>query len=331
MCYSAQIWADFKKYERLGGTLDVQAFSRVFFERGKKGDFIKLVPRAMRDAFAHPRNDGEKQVQDTVLEAYRAVSLVYEGVIAKQTERLVKAEIVLAGPRPTKAAANDKRIAGDKIEDARSKLAELSQTAEGDGYGRIWPGSYAPVLIRDPASGERMIVPMRYRARPVGWTAKDEKEKPGCYNARKDSLRHIWKGLFGYQHGVVVASRFYESVNLHENQRRQLALGEKEQSIEIAFTPEPKQEMFLACLWRYVEPEGDQSSFYGFAAITRDPPPEVLDAGHDRCVICLKPENLDAWLEPDPANLPAMYAILDDPIDAYYQHELSPRKGDLSQ
>ena len=40
-----------------------------------------------------------------------------------------------------------------------------------------------------------------------------------------------------------------------------------------------------------------------------------------------KPENIDAWLEPDPTNLSAMYAILDDPIDAYYQHELSPRKG----
>jgi hypothetical protein len=183
MCYSAQIWADFKKYERLGGMLDVHAFSRVFFERGRKGDFIQLVPRAMRDAFI-------------------------------------------------------------------------------------------------------------------------------------------------YQHGVVVASRFYESVNLHENQHRQLAPGEREQSIEIAFTPEPKQEMFLACLWRFVELEGDQPSFYGFAAITRDPPPEVLDAGHDRCVICLKPENIDAWLEPHPTNLPAMYAILDDPIDAYYQHELSPRKGD---
>ncbi len=330
MCYSAQVWADFKKYERLGGRLDVSAFSRLFFERGKKGDFIKLVPRAMRDAFAHPRNDGEKQVQDTALEAYRAVSLVYEEVIAKQTERLVKAEKTLAGPKPTKTAANDQRVATDKINDARAKLAELGQIAENDGYGRIWPGSYAPVLIRDPATGERMIVPMRYRARPIGWTEKDEKEKPGCYNAREDSLRHVWKGLFGYQHGLVVASRFFESVALHRNQGRALALGEKEQSIEIAFTPDPKQDMFLACLWRYVEPAGDEPGFYGFAAITRHPPPEVVIAGHDRCIIALKPENIDAWLEPDPTNLSAMYAILDDPIDAYYQHEFSPRKGDLT-
>jgi hypothetical protein len=36
-----------------------------------------------------------------------------------------------------------------------------------------------------------MIVPMRYRARPIGWTEKEEKEKPGCYNERKSSLRHV--------------------------------------------------------------------------------------------------------------------------------------------
>jgi hypothetical protein len=52
--------------------------------------------------------------------------------------------------------------------------------------------------------------------------------------------------------------------------------------------------------------------------------------GHDRCVIAIRPENLNAWLEPDPHNLAASYAILDYPIDAYYQHELVPREtGDV--
>jgi len=71
-----------------------------------------------------------------------------------------------------------------------------------------------------------------------------------------------------------------------------------------------------------------EEGFYSFAAITRDPPPEVQDAGHDRCIVALKPENIDVWLEPDPGRLSAMYAILDDPIDAYYQHELPERVDD---
>jgi hypothetical protein len=39
---------------------------------------------------------------------------------------------------------------------------------------------------------------------------------------------------------------------------------------------------------------------------------EVAAAGHDRCIIPIKPENVDAWLNPDPENLAALYAILDD-------------------
>jgi hypothetical protein len=46
-----------KKYRRLGGRLDVQAFPRTFFERGKN-NLIRPVSRAMRDAFAHSAYSG---------------------------------------------------------------------------------------------------------------------------------------------------------------------------------------------------------------------------------------------------------------------------------
>jgi putative SOS response-associated peptidase YedK len=137
-------------------------------------------------------------------------------------------------------------------------------------YGRMWPGQFAPLLIRDPESGARMIVPARYRCRLQGWTKADELEKSGTYNARKDKLHTVWKKVFGYNHGLIVARRFYESVSLHRLQQRELVPGE------------PKQEMFLACLWRYVPPVDDEEGFYSFAAITRDPPSEVAAAGHDR-------------------------------------------------
>lgn len=48
------------------------------------------------------------------------------------------------------------------------------------------------------------------------------------------------------------------SALLHDNQQRASAPSEKEQNIEIVFSPEPAQEMLLACLYRYVEPEGDE-------------------------------------------------------------------------
>ena len=72
---------------------------------------------------------------------------------------------------------------------------------------------------------------MRYRCRLYGWTAKEEALKPGTYNARRDKLSTVWKKLFGYNHGIVVASRFYESVSLHRLQQRELAPGEKDISV----------------------------------------------------------------------------------------------------
>ena len=60
-----------------------------------------------------------------------------------------------------------------------------------------------------------------------------------------------------------------------------------------------------------------------FAAITDDPPPEIAAAGHDRCIIPIKAENVAAWLNPDPKYLTAQYAILDDRERPYYEHRLA--------
>jgi putative SOS response-associated peptidase YedK len=54
--------------------------------------------------------------------------------------------------------------------------------------------------------------------------------------------------------------------------------------------------------------------------VTDDPPAEVSAAGHDRCIIPLKQECVDAWLQPDPKNLQAQYAVLDDRERPYYEH-----------
>ena len=322
MCYSAEVVADFRSYRRYGGTLDLKAFVDLFFHQGKKGTFTKLVPRAVRDAFDQAVGQDEQDIKASVIQAYRNVILHYEEIIVEQTERLLKAKEKLA-KKHTKSAENEARVAQNKIDDANMRIEQAQEAAtEHDGFARVWPGHFCPLLIRDPETGERKVVPARYRCRLVGWTEADEKKKPGTYNARMDSLKTAWRGVFGYFHGVVVARRFFESVLLHDNQQRSLAPGEKEQNIEIAFTPDPEQEMLLACLYRYVEPEDGEGGYFTFAAVTRDPPPEVQAAGHNRCVIPLRPENVDAWLDPDSKNLSAQFAILEDPIDAFYQHQI---------
>ena len=42
-----------------------------------------------------------------------------------------------------------------------------------------------------------------------------------------------------------------------------------------------------------------------------------------RCSIPIRPENVDAWLNPDPKNLQALYDILDDREQPYYEHQLA--------
>jgi putative SOS response-associated peptidase YedK len=77
--------------------------------------------------------------------------------------------------------------------------------------------------------------------------------------------------------------------------------------------------MIAACLWTRTT-ERDGSELYSFAAITDTPPAEVAAAGHDRCIVPIKAENLEAWLTPDAGNLAAMHAILDDRERPYYEH-----------
>jgi putative SOS response-associated peptidase YedK len=46
---------------------------------------------------------------------------------------------------------------------------------------------------------------------------------------------------------------------------------------------------------------------------------ETAAAGHDRCIIPIKPENIDAWLSPDPKDLAAQYAILEERMRPYFE------------
>ncbi|MDF4005334.1 SOS response-associated peptidase family protein [Luteibacter sp. PPL552] len=323
MCYSAQIVADFSKYRRHGGELDLQAYVKMAGWVRQKGTWMKTMPKAMRNAFLDSTAPEEQEARGIAVAAYREAAAAIQQEIAAQSARLEKAKTVLGSPKPTKKAEGEQRIAKKKLAAALAKLDQVTDQAGRPELARIWPGDLTPVLIRDHETGERRVVPMRYRCRLPGWDDAKERAKPGTYNARMDSLTTVWKKLWGYNHGVMVARRFFESVSLHRLQQRELAPGERDLFVELEFRPEPEQDMLLACLWRWVEPEGDEPGFYSVAAITRDPPPEVRAAGHDRCVIPIRPENLDAWLDPQPGQLVEMERILADPIDAYYAHQVA--------
>jgi putative SOS response-associated peptidase YedK len=307
MCYSAQIIADYRRYVRMfGANMSLREFAILFYERAEGNSTIK-IPKGMEAPFAEPQSDAEREIKASIDRFKEAEKIRLEQALFAQRERFAKAEAALA-IKQTKAAAESRRIATAKIDDLLRKLADLGPSIAVDGEGRIFPGWYAPVMIVQ--DGQRVVVPMRYRCRLPGWTEQMEKQKPGTYNARRDSLATAWRKLFGYQHGVVVISHFYENVAQHGR------------NVVLRFDPSPPQDLLVACLWTRTPVPG-AADLWSFAAITDEPPPEIAAAGHDRCIITIKPENLDAWLNPDPTDLAALDAILDDSSRPYYEHQLA--------
>jgi putative SOS response-associated peptidase YedK len=115
---------------------------------------------------------------------------------------------------------------------------------------------------------------------------------------------------------------FYENVSKAKREGTLLETHERDENVVLEFRPSNGELMHIVCLWTRwgapVEPD-----LLSFAATTDEPPPEVAAAGHDRCIIPIKPENIDARLKPDASNLAALYAILDDRDRPYYEHRLA--------
>ena len=179
MCYSAQVWADYRRYIRqFGAELDIKEFYALFLRRNS--DSRVKVPKAMEAAFAEPKNEPEQQIKSAI-DAFAAEQTVKLGQnLFKQRKRLADAERTLQA-KPTKAAAESKRIAADKIERAMGKLSDLRRTALEDRDSRIFPGQYAPVRVMQ--NGQRVIKPMRYQCRPAGKPALCDAKYPGTTRA----------------------------------------------------------------------------------------------------------------------------------------------------
>jgi putative SOS response-associated peptidase YedK len=318
MCYSAQIWQNYRKYVRAwGADVGFEDFVRLYWER-QSNPRVK-VAKAMDAAFSDAQNDAERRIKALIDEFDKQQASKLEQEVFKQKKRLADAERTLQ-TKTTKAALESKRIATDKIAWALGKLADLRRSELNDEDSRIFPGWYAPVMIVE--NGRRVVKPMRYQCRLAGKPAFYDTKFPGTYNARRDSLGGFWKEQFGATHGIMIANAFFENVSRHRMEGRELAPGEKEENVILEFRPRPTQDMLIACLWSKWQAPGEPE-LLSFAAITDEPPAEVAAAGHDRCIIPIKAKNVDAWLDPASSNLSAMQAILDDRERPFYEHRMA--------
>ena len=123
-------------------------------------------------------------------------------------------------------------------------------------------------------------------------------------------------------HGLIVVNAFYENVNRHKAEGRDLAPGEEVENLVLEFKPRPTQDMLVACLWSKWTGPGEPD-LLSFTAITDEPPPEVAAAGHDRCIVPIRPAYIDEWLNPGATDAKRLHEILDDRERPYYAHRLA--------
>jgi len=318
MCYSAQIQADYRKYVKtFGAHMDIEEFARLYFERAE-GSKAKL-PKAVDDSFRDPQTDIERQIKASIDRFNAEQTTKLEQELFKQRIRLADAERTFFFLNTT-AATESKRIATDKIESSLRRLEDISRTEAQPRDSRIFPGTYAPVLVLE--NGKYVVKPMRYQCRIAGKPANYDVKYPGTYNARRDNLEGFWKPCFGYTHAVLLVDVFYENVKKAKYENTLLETHDQDENIVLEFRPNNGQLMHVACLWSRWSAPG-QPDLLSFAAITDEPPPEVEAAGHDRCIVPIKAEHIESWLNPRASNLEAMYTILDDRDRPYYEHRLA--------
>lgn len=319
------IKADYRRYLRAWNSrISIEEFVELFWWKWSEEEVARRhgkpkIPKALEDAFADPQTEPERLIHRYITEAREREARELQAELFKQRARLATAERTLQ-TKLTKKAEEDRRIATDKIGRIRGWLDDLVRTEPRDRDSRIYPMHYAPVMVWE--NGQRVLKPMRYHCRPAGSPASFDHKFPGLYNARRDNLERFWRQQFGHSHGLLVMNAFYENVDRHRVEGRELAPGEAPQNQVLEFRPRPTQDMLVACVWsRWTAP--GQPDLLSFAAITDEPPPEVAAAGHDRCIIPIKPEHIDAWINPDPSRLQDLYAILDDRERPYYEHRLA--------
>jgi putative SOS response-associated peptidase YedK len=305
-----------KLHRQLGIRIDYDEVERLFFRRLE--DPSINISRGFEANFDEPTTDQERRIKGAIDDHRSRVASKMEKDLFTQKTRLVNAERSLR-TKETKKAREDVRIATAKIEMLTGKLSTLRSSEPQEEDNRIFPMVYSGVIVKK--DGQNLLTPMRYHCRPTGKPAFYDRKFPGLYNARRDNLEKFWADQFGSHHAILVVESFYENVKRHTMDHRELMPGETEENVILQFKPEPAQTLYIACLWsHWTDPQ--EPDLRGFAAITDEPPADVAAAGHDRCIINLKPEHVEAWLTPRDHSIAELQSMLSDRAVPVFQHQV---------
>lgn len=295
-----------RAYRRMtGAEIDLPQFLEIF---GLRAAGAKLtIPRAVERWFEEPQSPIEREIADLVRAHRAAQTADLERELFAQRKRLADADRKLA-IKPTKAAAESRRIATDKSSKLLERLQLLRDPTARANDGRIFPFHYSPIIIADEGAWKVQLA--RYHCRLAGKPVAVDQQFPGLYNARRDNIERYWRSAFGTDHALLLVQSFFENV---QRDGRNAVLH---------FTPRPAETMWVACLYSRWRDAASGEQLLSFAAITDEPPAEVAAAGHDRMIVNLQPQNAAAWLSPRGRSAAELQTVLGERPAFYFEHEV---------
>jgi putative SOS response-associated peptidase YedK len=180
------------------------------------------------------------------------------------------------------------------------------------------PTQDLPVVLRDPASGERRLEALRWGLIPY-W-AKDAKIAYSTINAMAETVasKPAFREAFRSRRCLVPADGFYEWKKLE---------GKTKQPYRFAMADEAP--FAFAGLWeRWKEPASGET-IRSFTIITCAP--NALCAGvHNRMPVILDPANYPRWLGETPATGAELQLLLAPfPAERMQAHEIGPAIGNV--
>ncbi len=246
MCYSAEVYVEYEQYrERFQDVaMDLKAYVKTFWWDRGLNPIANKAPRAL---FRELKKIGPPDLKENLEEAELEYIASLQQEINAQQERVDIAEAKLA-TKVTKKSQEDVRIGSKNVEKAQKRLDEIRKTDSSGGGSRVYPGVYVPVMLVE--DGKKILRPMRYQCRVPRVPSSFDRKFPGTYNARRDNLEGYWKKLFGFNHGLIIATKFFEHVRDNEDK-----------NITLEFKPSTGDVMLIPCLYsHWTDPKGGARS-----------------------------------------------------------------------
>jgi putative SOS response-associated peptidase YedK len=309
--YSATIHANPYFYAaKFGAAVCHEAFLQMFLRRSL--DQRMHVPTEVEQAFL--------ATTDVELEPMRALLM---GDRLKQMRAMLDRAAALARRL---ACANDAGSAGSADRrtvlraqaDLRVRQHHLARGGSPLGLARVFPGSYAPVLlIRD---GRLEVRPMRYKCRPANADASSDRRLTSSHHISRATLPGTWRDHFGSTHAVIALNALYDVVSAQRLENgRSTAAQPSVASAQIRYTALAEEPLFAACLWSHWQGEG-REDLWSFGTLTRWAVPDPAASLEKPDIVLLRRDDVRAWLEPTHGDLCGSTALLEKEFHTRMQH-----------